>query len=50
MDPSAELKPQIAVLFIYILIQFMRWYYSSIWQCVFFFKLQELQGREAVSF
>lgn len=49
MDPSAELKPQIAVLFIYILIQFVRWYYSSIWQCVFF-KLQELQGREAPSF
>lgn len=39
MDPSAELKSQIAVLFIYILIQFVRWYYSSIWQCVFFFFL-----------
>lgn len=48
MDPSAKLKPQIALLFIYISIPFVH-SITVAYGSVYFFKLEEFQGREAAS-
>lgn len=40
--PLMALKPQIAVLLIYILSRFVCWHYTSIWQFISLFKLEEI--------